>query len=861
VSVESKPLAVDEKRALLAEILKKKSLEARQTRLSKGEERLWRLLQLEPDSAVYNVGFAYELKGPLDVQSLENALQSLAQRHQALRTGYAVVAGVPKRIISPEPSAQFERVDLSSVSETDFPSESRRRAIAIACSRIELTQPPLWRFTLLERSEYDRVFLINTHHIISDRWSVGVLIQELMAEYTALVRGEPSPLAKLSTSHSEAIARAETSLSELEVEEELAYWRAQFSGEVQDLILPTTLKAAGESSYRGMRRTITLSGELAGKLSALANGENVTLYVVLLAGLAARFYLDTGQTDLVFITPVSGRHHPATRGVIGYFNNLLPIRVAVADGSCFRDLLRSAAQTVKGAFEHQSVPFQKIAEQPGLNRVRLGRCMVSVQNTTSLMLDLPGITSSYYDVPTETANFDLAVFMEEHEGTYRCWVDAKTELWTPDALDEFIQRFLMLLKTVLDRPEQPLEELAEEPRAHGVSRHQQRDRMTTRADHSQRSATGHHALVRNELERQIIGIWEDLIGQRPLGPHSDFFALSGDSLLAARLFDRLGRVVGREIPLAALVRAPTIRQLSELIVSDGDAPCWAALVPLQPQGTTRPLFCVHGGGGGVLSYTRVAEHLGPDQPLWGLQVPRRPQDTVALRVEQMAQQYIEAMYTVSPEGPYSLCGHSFGALVAYEMARELTDRGKQVDLLVIIDHPGPDARISWIDRVRWVWYSLSQLDMRRKKTYILDRVKWRIRKNERLPWVIRRFAANRAGQAKDTKGGADYRIRTLNETMTAMKLYQPGSYPGRVTVFRARGGSPAINTDPLGGWGVVAQGGVEVHDFACDHMELLDEPNCRNLSAVLKHCLERAQNASRAEAPRVGIDDCAGVSR
>jgi thioesterase domain-containing protein len=857
MSSDSPVRPLDEKRALLAEILKKQSLQPFQARLSQGEERLWRLLQLDSDSAVYNVGFAYELEGALDVDTLVKALRSLTQRHEALRTGYGVIDGVPKRLISPELAVRFERVDLKSISKADFPGESRRIAIEVARTSIDLTKPPLWRFTLLERSDCDKVFLVNTHHIISDRWSVGLLMQELAAEYSAIVRGEPSPLSKPATSNSEAIGQLDALLSESEVAENLAYWRGRFRGEVRDLILPTGRPPAGEKRYSGLRRTFTVPDELAVRIGTLAAGENVTVYVVTLAALAVCLYADSGQTDLVFVTPVSRRHHAVTRGVVGYFNNLVPIRVTIADGFCFRDLLRSTAQVVKGAFEHQDVPFQRIAEQPGLNHIRLGRCVISVQNTTSLELDLPGITSSYYDVPTDTANFDLAVSMEEHQGTFRGWVDAKTDLWTQCGADDFIASFLAILKNLADQPEKPLDEFFDEARASASRALRETKRPVTQAPVNASTTAGSPIGLENELERQIIGIWEDVIGVRPLGPESNFFALSGDSLLAARLFDRIGRVIGRELPLAALLEAPSIRQLSSLLMDRGDVPWWAVLVPLQPNGTRPPLFCVHGGGGGVLTYTRVAEHLGPDQPLWGLQAPKHEDSMIHLGVEEIARQYIQAIYSVSPDGPYNLCGHSFGGLVAFEMARQLKDQGKRVSLLVIIDHPGPDARVTWVDKLRWYAYSLGQLDRRQRGTYLLDRVKWIVRKNPRMPGFLRRWASNRVGQSRGSKSTAEYRIKTLSETMTALELYRPGKYEGRLTVFRARGGSPAINTDRFGGWGLAAQGRVEVHDFHCDHMQLFEEPNCRNVSAELRDCLDRAQRhceevdavSSRIQAP------------
>jgi thioesterase domain-containing protein len=854
-------LPLDEKRAFLAEILKQRISQTRQAPLSQGEERIWRLLQLEPNSAVYNIGFAYELKGRLDVDALGKALNTLTRRHEALRTSYAVIQGVPMRVIRSEVEVRFERIDLSSISEADFSLESRRRASEAARSRIDLAQPPLWRFTLLERSESDHVFLINTHHIISDRWSVGILVGEIAAEYTAIVRGEPLPVPKPAKSYSEVICELEASISDDESAAHLAYWRAQFEGEVHDLILPTEVQSVSQTSYGGMRRTFMLPEPLAARLGTLAASERVTTYVVLLAALAARLHLDTGQTDLVFVSPVSGRHHAVTRGVIGYFNNLVPIRLTIADRSCFRDLLRSSAAVVKGAFERQDVPFQKIAEQPGLNRIRLGRCTISVQNTAPLALELPGITSSYYDVPTDTANFDLAVFFEEHGGTYRGWVDAKTDLWTPEAVDQLIERYVSLLRTLADQPERPFSELTSEHRAWGNSPKRQSNWSTTQAPPYAPAVSGPGARLQNEMERQMIGIWEDVFGQRPLGPDSHFFALSGDSLLAARLFDRIGRAIGRELPLAAILQAPTIRQLSDLILKGGDVPWWAALVPLQPLGNRPPLFCVHGGGGGVLTYTRVAEYLGPDQPLWGLQAPRRDDQPSPLRIEQIAEQYIQSIYSVQPDGPYSLCGHSFGGLVAYEMARQLIDQGKRVALLVVIDYPGPDAKITWIDKLRWYGHSLSQLNTRQKVHYIVDRINWKIRSSPRIPKVLRTAAAKRAGQKKGSKAVAEYRLKTLNETMTAMALYRAGQYPGRLTLFRARSGSPAINTDPLGGWGLAALGGVEVHDFGYDHMELFNEPHCRTLCTTFQDCLDRARQAEEAIVTAVSAQERTAGSR
>jgi thioesterase domain-containing protein len=453
---------------------------------------------------------------------------------------------------------------------------------------------------------------------------------------------------------------------------------------------------------------------------------------------------------------------------------------------------------------------------------------VSVQNTTSLDLALPGVESIYEDVPTDTANFDLALILEEQGTSYRGWVEARSAVWSPAALDRFLAGFLSSLETLVHAPERPLGG----PRSAAV------------ADLHPPPGVGAESVgrARNELERRIIAIWEDVMGLRPLAPESHFFALGGHSLLAARIFDRIGQTIGREVPLAALLQAPTIRQLTELILHEGDVPCWATLVPVQSRGARPPLFCVHGGGGGVLSYTRIAAYLGEDRPLWGLQAPKREGDSASPQVEEMAAEYLRAILSIQPEGPYHLCGHSFGGLVAFEIARQLSEQGRLPDLLVVIDYPGPDARVTWLEKLRWFTYSLAQLDRRQRVPYVVDRLRYRIRTNPRLYRALTR-AGGLLGLPVDPHK-TEYRLKTMSATMTAMELYRPSSYPGRLTLFRAHGGDAAINADPLGGWGRTALGGVEVRDFSCDHMEIFEEPHVRDVALALRDSLARAEQDS-----------------
>jgi aspartate racemase len=240
----------------------------------------------------------------------------------------------------------------------------------------------------------------------------------------------------------------------------------------------------------------------------------------------------------------------------------------------------------------------------------------------------------------------------------------------------------------------------------------------------------------------LIAIWQDFFPTREIGRDSNFFELGGHSLLAARLFSRIGDFLGKDLPLAMLLKAPTIAAMSDLLDREGYAPSWSSLVPINTEGSRAPLFLVHAGGGNIISYRALSQCLGADQPVWGLQSEGlwQSQDP-SYRVQNMAHNYVEAIRSQQPRGPYHLGGHSIGALIALEMAQQLHALGEQVPLVAVLDHPGPDSRVGWIDWVRWQLICLSQLEMRDRWRYVIGQLRYRVRANRRLPRLLRRMAA------------------------------------------------------------------------------------------------------------------------
>jgi thioesterase domain-containing protein/acyl carrier protein len=294
---------------------------------------------------------------------------------------------------------------------------------------------------------------------------------------------------------------------------------------------------------------------------------------------------------------------------------------------------------------------------------------------------------------------------------------------------------------------------------------------------------------RNLLEQRMEEIWRTVFPGAEISGNSHFFELGGDSMRAARLFMLIEREFGHQLPLASLLEAPTPRHLTaRMRDADWVAP-WLSLVPIKATGTRPPLFCVHGGGGGVLSFRFISDCLAEDQPLYSLQAKGLKRgESPMTTVEEMAEHYVQSVRQLFPRGPYLLAGHSLGAAVALEMSQRLVAAGDRVAFLGLFDYLGPKLKLGWRDRV-----STS----------------------------FRRITAS-----------------GRNVNVQALSNYEVKPYAGRVTLFRARHGSPRVHADPLRGWGDIADA-VDVIEVPGTHNSMLEQPHVGALGEALSHCIAR----------------------
>jgi thioesterase domain-containing protein/acyl carrier protein len=347
------------------------------------------------------------------------------------------------------------------------------------------------------------------------------------------------------------------------------------------------------------------------------------------------------------------------------------------------------------------------------------------------------------------------------------------------------------------------------------------------------------AKPREAIERELVRIWEEVLGVEDIGVLDNFFDLGGHSLLAIKLFDRIEKECGVSLPLACLFEAPTVAALGRMLRQKGWRPRWQSLVPIQSAGRRRPFFCVHAVGGNVLNYRLLSQHLGADVPFYGLQARGLGgHEAPHANVAEMAAAYIEELRQEQPEGPYQIGGASSGGVIAYEMAQQLHAAGERVSALVFFDTcvvgPRPpcvvevEASSPLHHRALLLDIHLGQLLLRTPREgvrYLADRVK------ARMGGVV--------GAVARTLHAATPVVRNVIEaTRRAVDDYVPRPYPGSAVMLLCRDAPHRTFHDGRLAWADLVQGGLVLRFIPGEHEDMLDEPRVAGAAAVLDRCLE-----------------------
>jgi amino acid adenylation domain-containing protein len=431
--------------------------------LSFAQQRLWFLDQLEPGSAVYNVPAAVELTGHLKVAVLAAALAEVVRRHEVLRTTFQAVAGEPVQVVAESAAPGLAVIDLGGLPAEEREREASRLAAAEARRPFDLGRGPLLRSALLRLGAARHVALVTMHHIVSDGWSIGVLVREVGELYAALLAGRPSPLPELAVQYADFAAWQRQRLSGELLESELFWWRRQLAGMPLALELPVDHPRASLQGSQGAVQSFTIDGEALAGLAAFSRRHGATLFMTLLAGFAGLLQRLAAGDDLVVGTPIAGRTRVEIEPLIGFFVNTLALRLDLSGEPDMVELLGRVRETTLSGYAHQEVPFERLVEELALerdlSRPPLVQVLFVVQNAPLSPLELPGLALAASFVPTAMARLELTCSLVETERGLEGSLEYRRDLFEAPTIARLAGHFTGLLAAAVADPRRPLPQL------------------------------------------------------------------------------------------------------------------------------------------------------------------------------------------------------------------------------------------------------------------------------------------------------------------------------------------------------------------------------------------------------------------
>ena len=428
--------------------------------LSYAQRRMWFLWQLDPHSGAYNLPGAVRLKGELNVAALEQAFAHVVQRHETLRTVFRQNADD-----SLEQVALSQPLAVESMDFTLLPAVARDQAVAAQAQRqsllpFDLANGPLLRILLLKLADDEHVLLLTLHHIVSDGWSMNVLIDEFMRGYDAFERGQSPQLPELPIQYRDYALWQRRWLEAGEQARQLTYWRDRLGDEHPVIALPTDYPRPAMPSYRGTRHEFALDPALVEQLRTLAQRHSVTLFMLLLAAFNILLHRYSGQTDVRVGVPIANRNRREVEGLIGFFVNTQVLRCELNAQTPVADLLRRVKETALGAQAHQELPFEQLVEAFKLERNLSHNPLFQVMyNHQSQVADLEtvktasGLELGLIDWEARTTQFDLSLDTWEKGGRLNAALTYANDLFDAATITRMARHWSNLLRALVANTE------------------------------------------------------------------------------------------------------------------------------------------------------------------------------------------------------------------------------------------------------------------------------------------------------------------------------------------------------------------------------------------------------------------------
>jgi len=555
--------------------------------LSHGQQALWFLQQLAPESTAYNLASALRIKAKPDEAALRSAFQSLVERHGALRTTFSAVQGIAMQHVHEEAKASFETVDAFQWDEAALAERLRDEAHL----PFDLEHGPLLRAILFSRAENEQVLLVVAHHIVIDFWSLAILMRELGDLYRVAAHGITATLAPHTSNYFDYVRRQQQLLTAEAGERLATFWQKQLAGELPVLNFHTDRPRPSVQTFRGASEPLRLDAQLTARLKALSQANDATLFITLLAVFKVLLYRYTGQEDLLVGSPTAGRQSAQFAETVGYFVNPVVLRTAPNGALSFEEFLKQVRHTTLAAFMHHEYPFALLVKQlqpeRDPSRSPLFQAMFTLNKTQlsgeeamgAFSLDEAGARMNLGGLPVESmrleqriAQFDLSLTMVEVENELSASLEYNTDLFDAATIRRLLGHFQTLLQAATACPWESLDRL---PLLNDSERHLLLDEWSG-AVADRAGETSPASLVHQLFEQHV-----------EQHPESTAVVFEGARLSYGELNARANRLahylrrrgVGMDVPVAICVE----RSLEMVVAVMGVLKAGGAYVPLDPR--------------------------------------------------------------------------------------------------------------------------------------------------------------------------------------------------------------------------------------------------------------------------------------
>jgi acyl carrier protein len=428
------------------------------------QQQFWMLEQMEPGRPYFNIAVAFRFLGPINIEALEQSFAQVIQRHESLRTTFDFADDLLQQIIHPSQAFALHNEDVAVSPENGGGEQPLARMMDEARRPFDLRKGPLLRASLFRVGEQEHALLLVMHHIISDGWSVGIILDELSTFYNSYVTQTAAALPKLAVQFADFAHWQRERLDSSESSGWLSHWSERLRGCKFSLSLPLDFPRPKSSSRRGARRSIVLEKSLYESLKQMSHRQGVTLFVTMLSAFKAFLYYYCNQEDIVVITPIANRELIETKGIVGCLRNLLILRTSLQGKLQFKDVIRRVEDVWLDAYAHRHVPLGKLVEslQPKKpkNNAPLFSAMFAFQSFPAEAPVLEGLTSSIVEVPLEISNRDLTLYVDIFGEDLVCTFEYDAELFKAETIADMLGTLNLILKNGARFPDQPLSNIA-----------------------------------------------------------------------------------------------------------------------------------------------------------------------------------------------------------------------------------------------------------------------------------------------------------------------------------------------------------------------------------------------------------------